>query len=157
MPPKPIPCQIMKFKYQIEDIDSVASALLKQATTKIFLFYGEMGVGKTTLIKAMATQLGSTSNVSSPTFSVVNEYEIKDGLIYHLDLYRIKDENEALNFGIEDYLFNDQWTFIEWPDKLGSFLPEKYNKIEIKMNLDGSRSLKLSAKTNLTKEKTKKQ
>lgn len=147
----------MIFKYPIEDIESVASAILKQATSKTLLFYGDMGVGKTTLIKALSKQLGSTSNVSSPTFSIVNEYEIEDGLIYHFDLYRIKDEEEALNFGIEDYLFNDQWIFIEWPDKLVSFLPEKFNKIEIKLNLDGSRTLKLSNNTNLTQKKAKKQ
>lgn len=147
----------MIFKYPIEDIESVASAILKQATSKTLLFYGDMGVGKTTLIKALSKQLGSTSNVSSPTFSIVNEYEIEDGLIYHFDLYRIKDEEEALNFGIEDYLFNDQWIFIEWPDKLVSFLPEKFNKIEIKLNLDGSRTLKLSSNTNLTQKKAKKQ
>ncbi|WP_163514951.1 tRNA (adenosine(37)-N6)-threonylcarbamoyltransferase complex ATPase subunit type 1 TsaE [Gelidibacter japonicus] len=147
----------MIFKYPIEDIESVASAILKQVTSKTLLFYGDMGVGKTTLIKALSKQLGSTSNVSSPTFSIVNEYEIEDGLIYHFDLYRIKDEEEALNFGIEDYLFNDQWIFIEWPDKLVSFLPEKFNKIEIKLNLDGSRILKLSSNTNLTQKKVKKQ
>ncbi|WP_323027115.1 tRNA (adenosine(37)-N6)-threonylcarbamoyltransferase complex ATPase subunit type 1 TsaE [Gelidibacter japonicus] len=147
----------MIFKYPIEDIESVASAILKQVTSKTLLFYGDMGVGKTTLIKALSKQLGSTSNVSSPTFSIVNEYEIEDGLIYHFDLYRIKDEEEALNFGIEDYLFNDQWIFIEWPDKLVSILPEKFNKIEIKLNLDGSRTLKLSSNTNLTQKKAKKQ
>lgn len=147
----------MIFKYPIEDIESVASAILKQVTSKTLLFYGDMGVGKTTLIKALSKQLGSTSNVSSPTFSIVNEYEIEDGLIYHFDLYRIKDEEEALNFGIEDYLFNDLWIFIEWPDKLVSFLPEKFNKIEIKLNLDGSRILKLSSNTNLTQKKVKKQ
>lgn len=147
----------MKFKYHIDEIESVASALLKQTTSKTLLFYGEMGVGKTTLIKALSKQLGSNSNISSPTFSIVNEYEIEDGLIYHFDLYRIKNEEEALNFGIEDYLFNDEWIFIEWPDKLGSFLPEKYNKIEIKLNLDGSRSLYLNTNTSFTEKKAKKQ
>lgn len=147
----------MKFNYHIEEIESVASALLKQTTSKTLLFYGDMGVGKTTLIKALSKQLGSNFNVSSPTFSIVNEYEINDGLIYHFDLYRIKDEEEALGFGIEDYLFTGDWIFIEWPDKLGSFLPEKSNKIEIKLNLDGSRSLYLNSNTNFTKNKTKKQ
>lgn len=147
----------MKFKYHIDEIESVASALLKQTTSKTLLFYGEMGVGKTTLIKALSKQLGSNSNISSPTFSIVNEYEIEDGLIYHFDLYRIKDEEEALNFGIEDYLFDDHWIFIEWPDKLGSFLPKKFDKIEIKLNLDGSRSLYLNTNTSFTKKKAKKQ
>ncbi|MBA6154425.1 tRNA (adenosine(37)-N6)-threonylcarbamoyltransferase complex ATPase subunit type 1 TsaE [Gelidibacter maritimus] len=147
----------MTFKYSVEEIESVASAILQETTSKTLLFYGDMGVGKTTLIKALSQQLGSTMNVSSPTFSIVNEYEINDGLIYHFDLYRIKDEEEALNFGIEEFLFNDQWIFIEWPEKLGNLLPEIFNTIEIKLNLDGTRSLKLCTNTNLTKQKAKKQ
>jgi len=145
----------MKLKYSIEDIESVASALLKGASSKTLLFYGDMGVGKTTLIKALSQQLGYHFNVNSPTFSIVNEYEIEDGLIYHFDLYRIQDEEEALNFGIEDYLYSDQWVFVEWPEKLGSLLPEPSNKIEILLNTDGSRTLKLSTEPNLTKEKAK--
>lgn len=147
----------MEFKYSIEDIESVASVLLEQVTSKTLLFYGDMGVGKTTLIKALSKQLGYHSNVNSPTFSIVNEYEIEDGLIYHFDLYRIKDEEEALNFGIEDYLYSDQWIFVEWPEKLGNLLPEPSNKIEIILNTDGSRTLKLNIETNLTKEKAKMQ
>lgn len=147
----------MKIKYRIEDIDSVATAVLKQATSKTLLFHGDMGVGKTTLIKALSKQLGSSSNVSSPTFSIANEYDIPDGLIYHLDLYRIKDEEEALNFGVEDYLFNNQWVFIEWPNKLGGFLPEECNEIEIKLNLDGSRTLKLRTNTDSNQQKIEKQ
>ncbi|MGC1632293.1 MAG: tRNA (adenosine(37)-N6)-threonylcarbamoyltransferase complex ATPase subunit type 1 TsaE, partial [Gelidibacter sp.] len=105
----------IEYKYSIENIESIASALLKEATSKRLLFYGEMGVGKTTLIKELSKQLGSRDHVNSPTFSIVNEYELKDGFIYHFDLYRIKDEEEALNFGIEDYLYSHQWVFIEWP------------------------------------------
>lgn len=147
----------IEYKYSIENIESIASVLLKEATSKTLLFYGEMGVGKTTLIKELSKQLGSIENVNSPTFSIVNEYELKDGLIYHFDLYRIKDEEEALNFGIEDYLYSDQWVFIEWPEKLGNLLPENSNEIEIILNIDGSRTLKLSTENNLTQEKAKKQ
>ncbi|MGV8814258.1 MAG: tRNA (adenosine(37)-N6)-threonylcarbamoyltransferase complex ATPase subunit type 1 TsaE [Gelidibacter sp.] len=147
----------IEYKYSIENIESIASALLKEATSKTLLFYGEMGVGKTTLIKELSKQLGSIENVNSPTFSIVNEYEVKDGLIYHFDLYRIKDEEEALNFGIEDYLYSGQWVFIEWPEKLGNLLPENSNEIEFILNIDGSRTLKLSRENNLTQEKAKKQ
>ena len=147
----------IEYKYSIENIESIASALLKEATSRTLLFYGEMGVGKTTLIKELSKQLGSIENVNSPTFSIVNEYELKDGLIYHFDLYRIKDEEEALNFGIEDYLYSDQWVFIEWPEKLGNLLPENSNEIEIILNIDDSRTLKLSTENNLTQEKAKKQ
>ena len=134
---------IIEYNYSIDNIESVASALLSKATSKTLLFYGDMGVGKTTLIKELSKQLGSIANVNSPTFSIVNEYEIKDGLLYHFDLFRIKNEEEALNFGIEDYLFSNEWIFIEWPEKLGTLLPENTNDIRILLNSDGSRTLKL--------------
>ena len=148
---------IFEFKYSIENIKSTASAVLKDATSKTLLFYGEMGVGKTTLIKELCKQLGSIDVVNSPTFSIVNEYEIGGGLIYHFDLFRINNEEEALNFGIEDYLFSDQWIFIEWPEKLGVLLPENSNEIEIILNEDGSRTIRLSTKAELTREKVKMQ
>ena len=148
---------IFEFKYSIENIKSTASAVLKDATSKTLLFYGEMGVGKTTLIKELSKQLGSIDVVNSPTFSIVNEYEIGGGLIYHFDLFRINNEEEALNFGIEDYLFSDQWIFIEWPEKLGVLLPENSNEIEIILNEDGSRTIRLSTKAELTREKAKMQ
>lgn len=147
----------MEYKYSINDIETVANAVLKEATSKTLLFYGEMGVGKTTMIKALSKQLGSVENISSPTFSIVNEYEITDGLIYHFDLFRIENEEEALNFGIEDYLFSDHWIFIEWPEKLGNLLPDHSNNIEIILNSDGSRTLKMSKKINLNQNKAKMQ
>lgn len=147
----------MEFNYRIEDIEKVAEGVLKNTTSKTLLFYGDMGVGKTTLIKVFSKQLGSTSSVSSPTFSIVNDYEIDKGLIYHFDLYRIKNEEEALNFGIEEYLYSDQWIFIEWPEKLGNLIPENSNKIELLVNIDGSRTLKLTTQTNLNQEKVKMQ
>lgn len=147
----------MEFNYRIEDIEKVAEGVLKNTTSKTLLFYGDMGVGKTTLIKVLSKQLGSTSSVNSPTFSIVNDYEIDKGLIYHFDLYRIKNEEEALNFGIEEYLYSDQWIFIEWPEKLGNLIPENSNKIELLVNIDGSRTLKLTTQTNLNQEKVKMQ
>ncbi len=149
--------ELIEYNYSIDTIDSVASSILKEVTSKTLLFYGDMGVGKTTLIKALVKQLGSLENVNSPTFSIVNEYELKDGLIYHFDLFRISNEEEALNFGIEDYLYSNHWIFMEWPEKLGDLIPENFNKIEIKVNLDGSRTLKLITKIKLTEEKAKMQ
>ena len=149
--------ELIEYNYSIDTIDSVASSILKEVTSKTLLFYGDMGVGKTTLIKALVKQLGSLENVNSPTFSIVNEYEFKDGLIYHFDLFRISNEEEALNFGIEDYLYSNHWIFMEWPEKLGGLIPENFNKIEIKVNLDGSRTLKLITKIKLTEEKAKMQ
>lgn len=147
----------MECKYYIDDIETIAETILKHATSKTLLFYGEMGVGKTTLIKELSKQLGSFENINSPTFSIVNQYEIPDGLIYHFDLFRIKDEQEALDFGIEDYLFSQEWIFIEWPEKLGNLRPDFFNNIEITANIDGSRTLKMGVKTNLTKQKAKMQ
>ncbi|WP_299390944.1 tRNA (adenosine(37)-N6)-threonylcarbamoyltransferase complex ATPase subunit type 1 TsaE [uncultured Gelidibacter sp.] len=132
----------MELTYPLENIESVADAVLKHATSKTFLFYGDMGVGKTTLIKALSKQLGSSTTVNSPTFSIVNEYEIDNDLIYHFDLYRIKNEEEALNFGIEDYLFSNHYIFIEWPERIVDLLPEDANKVDITLNNDGSRTLK---------------
>lgn len=143
---KPI---ILEFNYFEEHLETVAKAVLKSSTSKTLLFYGEMGVGKTTMIKALSKLLGSSENVNSPTFSIINEYAIPGGLIYHLDLFRIEDEEEALNFGIEDYLSSNEWIFIEWPEKLGSLLPDTFNGIEITLNPDGSRTLNMSTKTKL--------
>lgn len=142
----------MEYTYDIDDIDTIAQTILRNATSKTLLFYGEMGVGKTTMIKALSKQLGNVDTVSSPTFSIVNEYEIPDSVIYHFDLFRIKNEQEALDFGIEDYLFSKAWIFMEWPEKLGDLLPDFYNKIEITANFDGSRTLKMDVKNSLTKQ-----
>lgn len=105
----------MNITYSIDQVEAVAKQLITSATSRTLLFYGDMGVGKTTLIKALVTALGSADNVSSPTFSLVNEYELKDEKIYHFDLYRINDLEEAYNFGIEDYLDSKHWVIIEWP------------------------------------------
>ncbi|MCL4136242.1 UNVERIFIED_CONTAM: hypothetical protein GTU68_036334 [Idotea baltica] len=103
-----------------------------------------MGVGKTTLVKAIVKQLGSLDDVSSPTFSIINEYQAADTLIYHFDLYRINDIEEAYNFGIEDYLYSNNWSIIEWPDVIKDILPEQFNRIDLTLNDDKTRTLKLS-------------
>ncbi|MBO6606468.1 MAG: tRNA (adenosine(37)-N6)-threonylcarbamoyltransferase complex ATPase subunit type 1 TsaE [Psychroserpens sp.] len=136
--------------YQIDDIDAIAKDLVSGFSSRTILFYGDMGVGKTTLIKALVSSLGSQDEVNSPTFSIVNEYISEDRSIYHFDLYRIEDEEEALNFGFEDYLYTSNWVFIEWPDNAKSLLPEDYNRIDITMIDKTSRSLKLSQNETLT-------
>ncbi len=110
-----------------------------------------MGVGKTTLIKALVKALGSDDVVTSPTFSIVNEYKILNESIFHFDFYRIENEEEALNFGIEDYLHSDSWIFMEWFEKIPHLLPNSSNVVVLKLNKDGSRTLKL--KQNLTTNK----
>lgn len=135
----------MTLTYNIKDLPNAANAVLSGISGKTLLFYGEMGVGKTTLIKEVAKQLGFTENVSSPTFSLVNEYPLKNDSIYHFDLYRIKDENEALDFGIEEYFSTQNWIFIEWPDKIKNHLPLIKNEIYITTNTNGTRTIKINA------------
>ncbi|MFB9053723.1 tRNA (adenosine(37)-N6)-threonylcarbamoyltransferase complex ATPase subunit type 1 TsaE [Formosa undariae] len=119
-------------EYHINELEDVAKSILEKATSKTILFYGEMGTGKTTLIKALVKLLGCEDDVSSPTFSIVNEYSITDGLVYHFDFYRLNDEEEAYNFGIEDYLDSGAWIFIEWPEKVKNILEnEPCNRLKI--------------------------
>lgn len=98
---------------------------------KIILFYGEMGSGKTTLIKEICKQLGVTGSMSSPTFGIVNEYTAAHGKIYHFDLYRVKNLEECLDLGMEEYLYSGHHCFIEWPDMAASLYPEKVMKVFI--------------------------
>ncbi len=116
----------MKETYTLTELPKIAKQLIAKAKdTKILLFYAEMGAGKTTLIKEIIKQLGVIDNVSSPTFSLVNEYfSAKNGTIYHFDFYRIEDETEALDIGIDDYFYTNNWCFIEWPQNIDSYLPE---------------------------------
>lgn len=134
----------MEINYSIDNINEVANSLITNLKTKTILVYGDMGVGKTTLIKSIVKLLGSEDDVSSPTFSIVNEYEANDILIYHFDLYRIKDLEELYNFGIEDYLFSDNWSIIEWPEKVENILQIDYDRIYLKLNSDNSRTLILN-------------
>lgn len=106
----------MNITYTIDKVEEVANEIINQTTSKTILLYGDMGVGKTTLIKAIVNILGSNDVVSSPTFSIVNEYKLDNDKIFHFDLYRVNDLDEAYNFGIEDYLESNNWVIIEWPD-----------------------------------------
>ena len=126
----------------LKDLEAVATYILQTADTKTLLFYGDMGVGKTTLIKELAKQLGSIDQSSSPTFSLVNEYRTNENEpLYHFDFYRINDETEALDMGVEEYLYSDHWCFIEWPEKVKNLLPLNAVAIHLTKNSDGSRSI----------------
>lgn len=117
----------------LNELSSAAKALLNFAgEEKIFIFEGEMGAGKTTFIKAVCEELGVEDTVSSPTFSIVNEYAAKDKVIYHFDFYRIKILQEAYDIGYEEYFYSGNLCLIEWPEKVEELLPENYVKIEIK-------------------------
>ena len=121
--------------YTLDKLPSIAKQIINIAkNTKNILFYAEMGAGKTTLIKEIIKQLGVTDNVSSPTFSLVNEYlSINNETIYHFDFYRIEDETEALDIGIEDYFYKDAWCFIEWAQNIDSYLPENSVVVNIEI------------------------
>lgn len=133
----------MNITYRQEELPIIAKHLLSATNSKILLFYGAMGVGKTTLIKEMCRQLGASDLAASPTFSIVNEYEAREGLIYHFDFYRIEVPTEALDLGVEDYLYSGNWIFIEWPEKISSLIPDDAQKLIMEINKDGSRTLRL--------------
>ena len=135
------------FTFELDEIDQVANEVLRLLKSRIVLFNGEMGTGKTTFIKRLLKQMGSIDTVSSPTFSLVNEYQTSNESVYHFDLYRIKDTSEVLDIGFEDYVFSNQWLFIEWPEQVMDLLPENVNVIQITINNNKSRSLKLTVNT----------
>ena len=129
-----------------EELSEIAQILLRDVQSKTLLFYGEMGTGKTTLISAIVSEMGGVDSTSSPTFSIVNEYKVKDDLVYHFDFYRLKNEYEALDMGIEDYIYSDSWNFIEWPEKIKNLLPENVTILELSIADDDRRILKISEK-----------
>ena len=110
------------------------------ADFRVFLFYGDMGAGKTTLIKSLCEQLGVTDVVTSPTFSIVNEYAGPEK-IYHFDFYRLKTQAEALDLGYEEYFYSGAYCFIEWPEKIPDLLPSHYIRIVIKVSSDNARQI----------------
>ncbi|MBI5219530.1 MAG: tRNA (adenosine(37)-N6)-threonylcarbamoyltransferase complex ATPase subunit type 1 TsaE [Bacteroidia bacterium] len=135
----------------LEQIDKAAkkflhffTANIRHPSVKIFAFYGEMGAGKTTFIKALCKAAGVVDIVNSPSFSIINEYKNKTGgQVYHLDFFRIKSIEEAFDVGYEDYFYSDNYCFIEWPEKIEPLLPENTVKISIIVNTDNTRLLRL--------------
>lgn len=113
---------------------------------KIVLFNGSMGAGKTTLISALCKYLGSKDDISSPTFSIVNEYQSNIGKIYHFDFYRIESLEEAFDIGVEEYLFSDDYCFIEWSEKITELLPNRYLIVNISSISETERQLEIIEK-----------
>ena len=134
----------MQYQFNLSEIEYIAQKIINSTPEKVILFNGQMGAGKTTLIKALSKALGVKNPTSSPTFSLVNEYEAKEGLVYHFDMYRLKNEMEALDFGIEDYVYSGHWCFIEWAEKIPNLIPEKHSVITIEILENGDRKLILN-------------
>ncbi|MBI9042271.1 tRNA (adenosine(37)-N6)-threonylcarbamoyltransferase complex ATPase subunit type 1 TsaE [Lutibacter sp.] len=134
----------MVLNYSLSELSEIAKEVLKYSNNKVLLFYGEMGVGKTTLIKEIVKQLGVNDNVSSPTFSLVNEYHSTKGAkVYHFDFYRINKEEEALDMGIEEYFYSNNWCLVEWPNKVENLLPLNAVSITITSNKNQLRTIEL--------------
>ena len=123
----------MELEYTLEKITNVAQKFIAELDQhKIVLLYGEMGVGKTTFVQAVCKALGIEENISSPTFSIINQYESTTGnIIYHVDMYRVKDEVEAIHAGVEEILFSDRLCFVEWPALILNLLDGAFLKVDI--------------------------
>lgn len=135
---------MIKHTYNIDALPAIATSVLELASTKNLLFFGEMGAGKTTLIKEIIKKLGVEDTVSSPTFSLVNEYLSKDNnIIFHFDFYRIKDEEEALDIGIEVYFNQNTWCLIEWPQNVENLVPLNRTEIHIKILDETNRTIEI--------------
>jgi tRNA threonylcarbamoyladenosine biosynthesis protein TsaE len=125
----------MEWMFSLNQIDRMAAEVLDfltHAPSKVVALYGQMGAGKTTFTSAMVRAAGSKDTTGSPTFSIINQYADANGKpIYHMDWYRLKDEEEALQAGVEDPLFSGYWCFVEWPEKAAFLLPENCNRLYI--------------------------
>lgn len=133
----------MEITFSLDDLETVAKKILATPRLKkIILFDAPMGAGKTTVIKALVKELGFIDNSSSPTFSIVNEYHTKDlKPIYHFDLYRLNNEIEAYDMGLDEYFYSGEWCFIEWPEKTPNLIPINHAVIKIFIRDEQKRDL----------------
>lgn len=129
----------------VNQLPEAARTFLKVTDGKgVFAFYGEMGAGKTTFIKAICEQMGIKDMINSPTFAIINEYTLPSGdPVFHFDCYRLKKAQEAFDLGCEDYFSSGHTCFIEWPEKIGELLPEDNMRVEITVLPDGKRRITL--------------
>jgi tRNA threonylcarbamoyladenosine biosynthesis protein TsaE len=135
----------MKITFSLDEIEDAARKIVAKNPNKVILFHGDMGAGKTTFIKHLARELGVMEATSSPTFSLVNEYQITDNeLVYHFDFYRLKNETEALDMGVDEYLYSGNWCFIEWAENIPNLIPDSHSIITLKELPGGKRLLELS-------------
>ncbi|MDN3493756.1 tRNA (adenosine(37)-N6)-threonylcarbamoyltransferase complex ATPase subunit type 1 TsaE [Winogradskyella bathintestinalis] len=143
----------IEYTYHIVDIDKIAASVFKHLDSKTVLFKGDMGSGKTTFINALLKVMQSDDVATSPTFSIVNEYNLPSDKVFHFDFYRIESVEEAYGFGIEDYLNSNNWLFMEWPERIEELIPENIETITITTLENQKRNLKLTINTNHLAEK----
>lgn len=135
----------MEVEFSLDEINVVAQRVIAETKNRVIIFNGNMGVGKTTFIKALSHILGVKDVTSSPTFSLVNEYlASNDELVYHFDVYRINSEAEAMDMGIDEYLYSGEWCFIEWAEKIPNLIPENHSVVNIELLPNGNRKLTLA-------------
>ncbi|MEQ6123964.1 tRNA (adenosine(37)-N6)-threonylcarbamoyltransferase complex ATPase subunit type 1 TsaE [Pseudotenacibaculum sp. MALMAid0570] len=136
----------MNKNYSLSGLNQIAKDVIEKSKSKKILFYGNMGVGKTTLIKEICKELGVKDVISSPTFSLVNEYRTQNNdIVYHFDFYRIDNEEEAYDIGIEDYFDSNAWCFIEWPENIQNLLPLKSTEIYLEQVSNDHRNIQLKS------------
>lgn len=136
---------MITIRYRLDQIQEAARQIIAQVGgDKIWVFQGQMGAGKTTLIKALSKELEVQDQVSSPTFGIVNEYETISGQrIYHFDFYRLDNPVEALDIGIEEYFYSGDYCWIEWAEKIAQFLPDEFLLVKIVIDSDEDRTITL--------------
>ena len=136
----------MVFSYTLHDIKQATAKIWQYGNNKkVWAFYAEMGAGKTTFIHALCEVLNVTSTIGSPTYSIINEYiSSTEGVIYHMDLFRLKDEEEALQAGVEDCLYSGNLCLVEWPEKAPGLLPAEHLKISINVIDEQTREITIS-------------
>lgn len=140
----------MKWEVQSEEeLVKIGQQVVASHQESVILFKGKMGAGKTTFIKSICKALNVEDEISSPTFSIVNEYHSAErGKVFHFDFYRIEDEEEAYDFGYEEYLFSGQICLVEWPEKISNLLPQKFGLIEIAEH-EGKRTIHFTPTTTI--------
>ena len=135
----------------IKDIEHIREAarefIANMGDTRVFAFYGKMGAGKTTFVKAVCEELGVDDVITSPTFAIVNEYGLPSSTIFHFDFYRIKRLEEVYDMGYEDYFYSGALCFIEWPELIEEILPDDAARVSIEEQEDGSRVVKAVPRT----------
>ena len=135
----------MELLYRLDDINEVAADVLNSfGERNVIAFSGEMGSGKTTLIHAICRQLGVKRNMGSPTFSIINEYESERGPVFHIDLYRCRDEEEAIRAGVEDCIYSGCLCLVEWPAKAPSLFPEETIRVSLTEKDEGMRAISVT-------------